>query len=464
MGEGRGGRIIGSTSPLLLAGAAGALGILLQFTNGSVPPGLMSRAMGGLSLVVLLCAAGCLGFAWKLRSTVDASRLQLWLIAALAVQLLLFFFKPPALSLPLTDRSWMVPVSMGVMVVALAVWLGLRRQPMFGRALTPIAMLVFITLGIWVIRHTPDPGIDVVTFQREGLRALSQGENPYAISMPQVYGNPEYYGEGLVANGRLLIGVPYPPLGLLLEWPFHVLFGDYRYALLLALAAAALLLSRIRSDLTGALAATLLLFMPRTLFVVEQGWTEPLVVLALAGVVYSAIRRPSWLPLTLGALFAMKQYTIFLAPIALFLVPASDRRKTAGVLALALLTAAVITLPFVLWNPHAFYRSVVEFQFLQPFREDSLSYLAWFERITGSAPRSWVGFAMMFGAMAVVVWRAPRTVAGFAAGGALILLAFFAFNKQAFCNYYFVVVGALWSAVAARDRGPGSSDPGKPRT
>jgi hypothetical protein len=55
----------------------------------------------------------------------------------------------------------------------------------------------------------------------------------------------------------------------------------------------------------------------------------------------------------------------------------------------------------------------------------------------------------MFAAMIVMGLKAPRTAAGFAAGGALILLAFFAFNKQAFCNYYFVVVGALWCAVGA---------------
>jgi hypothetical protein len=91
----------------------------------------------------------------------------------------------------------------------------------------------------------------------------------------------------------------------------------------------------------------------------------------------------------------------------------------------------------------------VTFQFLQPFRPDSLSYLAWYARIAGTQPASWVGFVMMFAAMAAVIWRAPRTAAGFAAGGATILFAFFAFNKQAFCNYYFVVVGALWCAVAA---------------
>ena len=31
----------------------------------------------------------------------------------------------------------------------------------------------------------------------------------------------------------------------------------------------------------------------------------------------------------------------------------------------------------------------------------------------------------------------------------MTLFAFFVFNKQAFCNYYFFVVGTLYASVAA---------------
>jgi hypothetical protein len=44
--------------------------------------------------------------------------------------------------------------------------------------------------------------------------------------------------------------------------------------------------------------------------------------------------------------------------------------------------------------------------------------------------------------------RVPRTPAGFAASTALIFALFFAFNKQAFCNYYFVVFAASCCAAA----------------
>jgi hypothetical protein len=452
MGEGRGHDITRQTSPSLLAFAAFSLGVLLQFTNGSVPPGLMSRAMIGLSIVALACFAGSLAMRPASSAALDlgARKLDRFLGGLLFLQLVLFLFKRPALSLPLDDRAWVLPFATGITLVAIAAFVALRDWPRFGRWLMPTAVSVFLVLGIWTIRHTPEPGIDVITFQREGLRALSEGKNPYAITMPQVYGNQEYYGAGLTENGRLLIGHPYPPLSLLIEWPFHAATGEYRYALLAALAAAAWLLASVGRTSTGALAAVLLLFTPRSFFVVEQGWTESLVVLAIAAAVYAAIRKPAWLPLALGALFAMKQYAIFLAPIAFMLVAPVDRRKTLGILARAIAFAAAITLPFALWDLPAFHRSVVEFQFLQPFRIDSLSYLAWYARIAGSQPAAWVGFGAMLAALVVVLWRSPRTPAGFAAGGATILFAFFAFNKQAFCNYYFVVVGALWCAVAAQ--------------
>ena len=46
-------------------------------------------------------------------------------------------------------------------------------------------------------------------------------------------------------------------------------------------------------------------------------------------------------------------------------------------------------------------------------------------------------------------WRAPRTPAGFAAAVGLTCFLLAAFGKKAFLNYYFLVVAALLTAVAA---------------
>ncbi len=59
------------------------------------------------------------------------------------------------------------------------------------------------------------------------------------------------------------------------------------------------------------------------------------------------------------------------------------------------------------------------------------------------------GFVALVPALALVIWRSARTPAGYAGAIALVYLAFFAFNKQAFVNYYAFVVGALCCALAA---------------
>ena len=72
----------------------------------------------------------------------------------------------------------------------------------------------------------------------------------------------------------------------------------------------------------------------------------------------------------------------------------------------------------------------------------------------------WLGFALALAMVVLVLLRAPRTPAGFAAGVGLTMLAFFSVNKQAFCNYYFFVAGALCCAAAhAVEQAPGAEQP-----
>jgi len=84
----------------------------------------------------------------------------------------------------------------------------------------------------------------------------------------------------------------------------------------------------------------------------------------------------------------------------------------------------------------------------QPFRAEALSYLAHFASGDWHPP-NWLGFVSAGIAIAIALLRAQRTPAGFAASVALTFIAFFAFNKQAFCNYYFFVIGACCIALAA---------------
>ena len=116
------------------------------------------------------------------------------------------------------------------------------------------------------------------------------------------------------------------------------------------------------------------------------------------------------------------------------------------------LLVAVINLPFLLWNVREFTRAVVLLQFMQPFRTDALSYLVWmYSGTAGAKPLIWVPLMVVIPATTLALWCGRRSPAGFAAALTLVTVLFFAFNKQAFCNYYyFVIATACWSVAAAQ--------------
>ncbi|MDB5301858.1 MAG: hypothetical protein JWO87_3521 [Phycisphaerales bacterium] len=327
----------------------------------------------------------------------------------------------------------------------------------------PALLLIQSLLGFWMIRSSPSPHIDVWVFQENAPAALLDGENPYAMTFPDIYhstqpGHQQVYGEGLVKNDRLQFGFPYPPLSLVLSTISVKIAQDARYAQAVALTLAGLLIGYARPGQLAKFAAVLLLFTPRVFNVLGRAWTEPFVVLFLAATIFCACWRLRWLlPIAFGLFLASKQYTVLAVPLSFLLVPDFDRRKGASwrtwlvLLLTAGAVAAAVTLPMALPNWHAFWRSLVTVQQQAPFRWDALSYLVWLGLNFDSKYTAWVwlAFVMVIPAMLLCVWKARRSPAGFATAMAAVYLPFIAFNKQAFCNYYFFVIGCLCCAIAA---------------
>jgi hypothetical protein len=267
------------------------------------------------------------------------------------------------------------------------------------------------------------------------------------MTFPDIYGNSPFYGEGVSVNGRVMSGIPYFPLSLLMVLPGH-LAGDVRYALVAASALAALLLMYARPSPMARLMAAVYLFHPRSFFVVEQAWTDPQVVLGLAAVVFVATRFPKALPYVFGLFLASKQYLVFAVPAGVLLLEQKPSRKELiRFFGIAFGVGALVTVPFFLWNPGAFWFSVVKLQTIQPFRTESMSFLAWWVQQGHDKPSTMWAFLLATGAVGLGVWRLPRGPASFAATVTLSLVLFFAFNKQAFCNYYAFCIGA--AAIAA---------------
>ena len=441
-------------TPTALSLAAVSLGLALQVNFGQYHP----AAMPWLTMSLLACIAAVFVPNFGRLTIANWRPDQLVLVLALGVQFALLYTRDPAATLRLETADDLAPFKAGIALAAALVAVGVSGTKT-ARFAVPLLLLSHLALGIWVIRATPAPGIDVYVFQRDALNALLHGTNPYSITFPDIYGGKlSVYGPGVSENGRLNFGYPYLPLSLLLALPGHLL-GDFRYAQLFALTLAGALIayarpaSRSCPSARGVAAAALLLFTPRGFFVVEAGWIEPFAILMLAATIFAACRRGrGWTiacAVSLGLLLATKQYLVLAVPLFMLLPAMRVPGRRIFMLALALVVVAAVTLPLVLWDVRAFMHSAITLQFRQPFRVDALSYLV---PLTGGKGPGWImllSFAAAGMATILALWRCPRTAAGFSAGFALVFFAFFATSKQAFCNYYALVLAGMCCAIAA---------------
>jgi hypothetical protein len=263
--------------------------------------------------------------------------------------------------------------------------------------------------------------------------------------------NARFYSPAVLDGHTVTAGFPYPPVmlvGACVGW----LLGDVRIAGGLALLGALFVLSRLR----GGGPAALLVLLPGIVLVLTQGWVEPVCVLLLALTVVSFIRGDRWAPVWLGLLLVSKQYFVVVLPLVWLLLPAdAGRRSASRMLGTTVGTGALTLLPFAVWDFHGFWRSLVQFQLLQPYRPDSSSFLVWLVNRTGWPPPAVYGVLPIAAGLAVaclLAWRAPRHPASFAAATAVTLTVVITLSKQAFANYWFLVAAALIVAAITWNR------------
>jgi hypothetical protein len=311
-----------------------------------------------------------------------------------------------------------------------------------------LMLTCFGTIGVAIIRQTPAPLIDVHAMQQQAAEALIHGENPYAMTMPDIYGGSfKFYPPGAVQDGRVQFGYLYPPLSLLVTTPGYVLLGDVRYVYLACMLATGATLLFLRSDRVGMMLSALFLFTPGSFHLLRMAWTEPLAALLLAAVVVFAMKQSRVLPIALGLLLAGKQFL----PAAVLLVPLLNQPNSRRLIVQSLLVATSVTLPFMLWNPAAFFHSALGYHLVAPFRPDSLNFVAWWSfQQPGFVPPSWLPFGAISLCSALFIWKSPRSPAAFSIAFAVCYLAFFGLSKQAFGNYYHLVLTAAYAAASIR--------------
>jgi len=435
-------------------------------------------SMLGMALFVL-----SIGYAIDLNNGFYRRQALLWLTVSLACAisaLMLSAFETKRLS----SRSLVVVLVTGIAIetvlllessevqhLARAAFVAIVAVPILGllqlldleRFRIPLVVVVaatFFYAGQSVINSFPNPRDDVRSWQQATSAALLAGKNPYQVRIFSPWGphgqNTSFYGAGIVdQNGYLTCALPYPPLSLLMVVPAYVMGNDIRYAQLLAMVLSAALMGMAAPTSgdrrIGALVGVVFLLTPRVFFTLWEGWTEPLMMLNFSLVMFCARRWWKGLPWALGLFLATKQYSVLALPLLPLLLHGPERwKQLRAIVTKAGILVAVINLPFLLWHVHQFIRAVILLRVMPPFRADALSYLVWIYSLTGRIPPTWVGVPVAAAAAALVLWKGTRSPAGFAAGVTLVTTLFFAFGKQAFCNYYYFTIGtACWSLAAA---------------
>lgn len=316
-----------------------------------------------------------------------------------------------------------------------------------------VFLAVHVVLVALLLRSVPVVS-DVQALLDGGAAALLRGENPYAITVPGVYG-PEHdwnYGPGVLVDGQIMFGYPYLPLPLLAILPAYVI-GDVRIALVLALVVTSVLIRHLATDRLGRLAAVLVLVMPVSWAMSLSYWVEPLLLLTVALAAHGMARGRSSAAVWFGCFLASKQFAIVHLPYLWMLVRAHGRR--AAVVALAV--PAALCLVFLLWDAGAFWHSAVDFHLRQPYRPDTVTLTPALERLLGGSPDflfGAYGLVLGGGVSALISWRCRPSAATLASGVGLSLAVAVLFSKQGHANYWGLIGGALLIAVATWSESP----------
>jgi hypothetical protein len=202
----------------MLALAVAALALAVEIRDGLGHPAAF------LALAVA-CLAGLAALGSPSRSVSTPGILGLVVAGFGAAPFLTRLASQTATDAGVSTPAW-VAASLGAAALATAAAGFGRLDP---RAALASALIACGLAGAWIITRVPTPHIDVWWSQNAGIDAFLSGGNPYTSTFPDLYDDLNGYALGIVRDGRVRLGYPYPPVTLLLDAPFRALFGDIRW-------------------------------------------------------------------------------------------------------------------------------------------------------------------------------------------------------------------------------------------
>lgn len=362
---------------------------------------------------------------------------------------------------PAVTHWWMGRIAQVSFLVLLATYLpfvsGRRPEPerLKTARFVGFAFLVLVA-GLEVIRVSPEPDIDVWTVQKSGAEVLLQGKNPYVVvAVPDT--DPET---------DFTVPYCYPPFPIYMGTLALAARGDVRHPLLAAVLAAGFAMrfiarrrkreaGRPGTSLPSLLedAPALFFWLGPTLFMVlDRSWIDPFQIgLITLGVAAFVDDRKTLAAVLLGVAISSKQSMFFVYPLAAIIL-GFDRRRWV-VMGIA---ALVPVLPFLVWDFRRLKYANFDFMNGLGARHDGLCFSTWVYNTFHATFPPQITFLASAAVVAAACLRRPLgaelreryAALGFARALVATYLVFFFFNRWAFANYYFLVIGLASLAAA----------------
>lgn len=409
--------------------AYASLAIAIHFDNGRYTP---------KALVLILAAVVFIwtGVARARQTSIDrAGAIRVLTLAVIALAIAGMSLRP----LTYREGLWFVVLakaawfSMIGYVLAAGVVGEAQRRRTFGAVLGAALLLRFL-----VPAASPSPLIDVFVFSQESAQHLLEGKNPYDTPVTSPYEPGE---------DRLhLPSYTYPPATLYLQLAGY-LFGDVRFASAAAESATVVLLfllaRRAGHARIAELVALLYVAHPRGPFIIEQSWTEVLV-LPFFGITLLAAtaQRAGVAAAAFGFMLSIKQSLLFFPLFAVLI----ERRWR--YVAIAVLAGFLTLVPFLIWDAERLWTNGLTYHMANAFRPEALTIFApiwrWIEPVRGWTLVIGLGSA----AGAVLACRSLGPVRGCAWAAAAATITMFALGDKAWANYYYFAGGLVMFAIA----------------
>lgn len=309
-----------------------------------------------------------------------------------------------------------------------------------------LAIACLICARLMVLVASPAPFIDVFWINTWAVADFLAGKNPYSQTYPDIYNGFYGYQPGFTYWPAYLLAASVPG-ALNLDLRALNLLCDISFAGLLAWSCR-------QSPRTAGMAwpmALLWLAMPVSLFILEQAWVDPVMLLFATGSILALQSgRHDLAAFLSGLTIATKQYGFIIpALLGAFILGSLGWKSTTRFAILAGLSTALPILPFLVWDFSGFYKNTIQILMVIPMRTDSLTFPAFLANSHGiKIPGTFllVCYIAVFTGCLWAVWKRPTiAITCFAASFCYGFL--FLMGKQASANYYALVLGIALLAL-----------------